>query len=212
MNSDNFECIDLKDWLNRFMESRTTPMNPVVNTEGINTIAEEVLLPLLDAALKTPSLTNEQKETEFAGDLFALAMYAKNHELRSWLYSPRCVNNLTPDFLINDDQYVEVYSPSLNHGSDELLYGYGLNVNDNVYNGNFVMVEQPESRFKRLIDEVEAKSVKYKALKAIFLVHVVFNEFIHDIQSDLNQVGLSSTEHQVLLYHGQTEYEVTPSI
>lgn len=177
-----------------FVRDRETVLSNKPDCKNIEEMFNVLIKPLLKTGTyKIP--TSATKKKEFSGELFALSVYAKYHSVNNWQYEPKIDNELTPDFMINDNHYLEVYSPALNH--DNSSSGYYLKDDGT---GKFLR--------KNLISVIEEKSIKYRVENIIFIIHVICAEFGIDLQKSLKNIKLASSSHQVYLYHGSKEHRI----
>lgn len=171
-----------------FLKKRENPLSNRVDIKNTKRIYNSFIKPLLSKGEYSSSMSKNDLE-KFAGELFALSMFAKKHEVCDWVYEPK-INDLTPDFSVNRGNYIlEIYTPTMNHNSTHLNY--------------YLKADREQLRKK-----VENKSKQYKFLALKILVHVVVGDFTNDLIGSLKKVRLANASHDLYLYHGEREYVI----
>lgn len=167
----------------------------------IELILESIIKPVLDKG-SVPIFSGDDEKKKFVVEIFALACYAKDNKIDKWEYNPFLPNSKkTPDFLVNDIDYIEVYSPISDLSKDikqDLIKQEESGAL--VLNTGFL----PVSSFHHGVAKsyLEEKSTKYKDYKITFLVHTAAGGFPIDMINSLKQVNLASPEHHISYYQG----------
>jgi hypothetical protein len=120
MKRENIEIndINLLAHLRIFIKNHETSLNRGVDAEGTERLYNSYIKPVLGIERIKKGTSHRKKMSsakmeEYAGNLFALSMYGKRHEVSDWIYEPK-IDNKTPDFIINNEsEIIEIYSPIL---------------------------------------------------------------------------------------------------
>lgn len=168
--------------------SKTRPQFSSVDRAGVVSLYEDYVEPMLQLWSSPKSRMTEPDLVDFIGEVFALAIFAKDNMVSSWRKDPKLINNLTPDFIINDTAYIEVYSPEID---------FWKNISED---GGF----QPAEDLRRqltIIDTLEAKSSKYNGYPMIILVMVHEYPFADDLPKIYKDIKHLS-EHRIVGMYG----------
>lgn len=190
-----------KNILIKVMEKRENTFSKDVNIPAVDDIFQLIIKPIL--VLGTiPTLSGDDEKEKFVLELFALACFSKDNTINEWEYNPVLTgSNLTPDFLLNKSQYLEVYSPV-----SDLPRNMLATIKQQEIEGSSIPSTgfQPVSTFWHSVAKpyLENKSVKYKNYKITFLVHTIAGGFSVDMINTLKQIQLSSPDHQLVYYKG----------
>ena len=178
----------------QFVKEHESSLNSGINKKSLSAIYNDLILPILELGKNVHSGSEEDK-TKLIGGVFALAIYAKYHPIKSWKYSTDERMTDLPAFTVNANKKLVTYSPVLGgeRGIDEYLTADS--------SGKFY---KPE-----ISNTLEKESEKLKDIPLTFLVHVITSDFIGDTIYSLSNVHLSSPDHKILFYHGDTEYKVS---
>jgi hypothetical protein len=178
----------------KFIKDIETLMSKNPNKKWINKTYNSLIKPLLEKGAFCKK-NSETKKVETMGEVFTLSLYTKNHQVNKWVHQPKINNNLTPDFLINDDYYIEVYCPTLSHNNN---------------NTGYYLQKDHKGKYSRinLTSNIDYKSYKYKNDKLIIIVLVICGEFLPDLINSLKNVELKSNKHQLCLYFGDNEHKI----
>lgn len=177
----------------QFFENRRSKARPQfnsVNTAGITSIYDDFVEPMLQLWSNPKSKITEADLIDFMGEVFALAIYSKGNVVSNWRKDPKLVNNLTPDFIINEASYIEVYSPEID---------FWKNVSGD---GGF----QPATELLQqstIIDTVGAKSSKYNGYPMIILVMVHNYPFPDDLPKIYKSIK-NRPEHRIVGMYGDS--------
>lgn len=169
-----------------FLQKRENILSNGIDIESTNHLYNQFIIPLLEKGEYSLSVSKNDME-KFAGEIFALSMYAKYHLVNSWKHEPN-VEDKTPDFEIdNGDYYIEIYSPAINHKNSNLNY--------------YLNTDRNQLRYK-----IEKKSKQYDLLNLKIIVSVVVTDFTNDLMKSLEKASLVTNKHSLILYHGDREY------
>lgn len=186
------------------LKDRENTFSKDPDPESIEWIFKSIIKPVLDKG-DTPTFSNDFDKKKFVIETFALACYAKDNEINKWVYDPVLPNsNKTPDFFVNDTTYIEVYSPISDIPND-----IKQDLSRQEDSGNLIASTGflPASSFHHAVAKsyIEKKSDKYKDYKMTFLVHTAAGGFAKDMINSLKQVNLSSLEHHIVYYQGNSK-------
>ena len=172
-----------------FLHKRDNILSSKVNLNNAKAVIDTLIIPLLRIGkYKEPNSKNEMEK--FIGELLTLSIYAKTHTVKIWLHNPILENKLSPDFSVNNnDHYLEIYSPVINHQNTILDY--------------YKMTDR-----KNIGKKIENKSKKYKNYIVKILVQILVTDFVNDMTTTLKIVKLHCKDHQIILYHGDKEYKI----
>lgn len=173
--------------LKEFVANRGTPPYNRSSTKYVNNVYYSFIKPLLRLNKNTLKI----KKEETIGEFFALSIHAKRYIINNYIHQPK-VNKLTPDFLVNNDTYFEIYCPTMNR---------------DINNKNYYLQKDHNGKFSRinLTSNIEEKSSKYKNLKLTIIVLIICNDFLNDLKNSLKNVELKSNNHKLFLYFGDKE-------
>jgi len=176
-----------------FLKKRETILSSKVNTDSAKLVYDLFIIPALEKGIynKQNLAINKNEREKFIGEVFALSMYEKKYAIDDWIHNPPLSDGTTPDFSINKSTtYLEIYSPSQNHGNSDLQFYLKTGKNGSYFR-------------KTLADEIKNKSATYKNINLTIIVHVFVNDFREDILKSLNNSSLQEN-HTVCLIHGDS--------
>lgn len=185
---------DLLESFRTFIRDRENTISRGVSLENTELIFDRVISTTLQKGSLTVTLS-KQDRVKFMGEVFALSVYDKKHNIQDWVYEPN-VDELHPDFSIDKNStYIEIYSPIIN--KDKNGHEYYLQKDSK---GNYAR--------KNITKSVKVKSKKYKNCELIIIVHVVTGDFVTDLVKSLANVRLQNEKHKIYLYHGDNEHKI----
>ncbi len=177
----------LADFLKQ-RRSKTRPELSSVKKSLIPSIYNQFILPMLNLWSNPKSKITESDLIDFMGEVFALSIYSIYNTVSNWEKDPKLSNNLTPDFLINNSDYVEIYSPEID---------FWKNVSSTA---GF----QPAAELltqNTVVKTVETKSNKYSGCSMVILVIVYNYPFPNDLSKIYEHIK-HRPEHRIVGMYG----------
>lgn len=187
--------------LEKFTGDRINFTSRNVNRDGVGKIYYDTMEPILTRG-KIPEFKSKQEEKTFAGSMLALSVYAKDHKVCKWKYEPSICGK-TPDFLVNDQQYIEIYSPhnDLPQKTKDKLEKKKSASNNAVYSTGLWLEEKGFIR-NQVKNNLNKKSKNYENFPVLFLVNTIAADFTEDVIKSLKGVHLKTEQHSIIYYHG----------
>ena len=177
----------------KFLKNRDSKSRPQgLDATGISHVYVNLIRPLLNKG--SQSKMTEPDLVDFMGEILALSIYAEKNTVDSWHYNPEIDSGLTPDFLVNGDEYVEIYSPEVD---------FWKKVPDT--QGFFPV----GGRFDQntMVETIEKKSSKYKSTPMTILVVIHQYPFPDDIVKACKKVTMNNSHRLLCLYGSQPIYD-----
>lgn len=168
--------------------SKTRPQSESVNLSAIPSLYASFIDPMLRLWNNPKSKITEPDLVDFMGEVFALSIYSKDNTVSTWQKDPKLSNSLTPDFLVNNSDYVEIYSPEID---------FWKNVSS-------TLEFQPMAELltqNTIVETVEAKSSKYSGYPMIILVMVHNYPFSRDLPKIYERIK-HQPEHRIVGMYG----------
>jgi hypothetical protein len=172
-----------------FVKKRSNFLNYDPDPNGWQTIYDSLIKPIMQNQSLDIGETPREKMSltemeEYVGELFALAIYAKDNKVDNWVSRPK-IGNQTPDFVINDKKEIlEIYSPEKSNIED------------------FIQRDELQKRIK---GHVQYKTDKYISMSLTIIVHVFVGIEVPTYLEALKLIALPNN-HKILFYHGDKQY------
>lgn len=171
----------LIQFMNHVLGEYKNLLSLTVNQLAIETISEDIADEIFQIGELSP-LPNSQEIRQFIKEIFALYCHAQYEFVGRWLYEPKLSNRTTPDFLINDNEYVEIYTPKL-YIPDKITHNFFPS--DGTY----------------ITKEINEKSRKYAQYKLTIIIQVLNNGFIGIVTKQAKRVTIVNPDHKLYVYH-----------
>ena len=177
----------------KFLQNRDSKTRPRgLDAMGISQIYISLIKPLLSKGKQ--SKMTEPDLVDFMGEILALSVYGQKYQIDLWQYDPKLDGGLTPDFLVNNSEYVEVYSP-------EVDFWKKVPNTTEFFPANGVFDQNT------MAETIESKSSKYQDTPMTILVAIHQYPFPDDIVKACQKATLRKNHRLLCLYGSQPIYD-----